>query len=338
MARRQDILHAVYEAERLHREFDSRARAEAGEGRIDVFGMLVDSNIPVMFQPLKNLLGAFVDDPDTGIIVTSLRPLPVQRFTAAHELGHKTLGHEASFDEEEVLNRALFTGEGDYDRREIQANAFASQLLTPSWLLAQHMKGQGWTRDNLTDPVVVYQLSLRMGSSYTATCYAIEQAGGIDAWTRERLLEVRPKAIKQSLVSPYERETWYGDVWFVTDRDDGMLLEGGRSDLIVLQVEEHPNSGYRWQFGDLAEAGLAITGGDRASRAGDEHVGGVIMRTVMAKPAAEEGARGRVNLREIRPWQPEAETLKSLQLDIDLSGPVQNGLLPAQRENLLSVA
>ena len=338
MARRKDILHAVYEAERLHREFDSRTRAEAGEGRIDVFAMLVDRDIPVMFQPLKNLLGAFVDEPDKGIMVTSQRPLPVQRFTAAHELGHKTLGHEASFDGEEVLNRALFAGEGHYDRREIQANAFASQLLTPSWLLAQHMKAQDWTRDDLTDPVVVYQLSLRMGSSYTATCYAIEQAGGIDSWTREKLLRVKPKAIKQSLVSPYERETWYGDVWLVTDRDDGMLLEGGRSDLVVLQVKEHPNSGYRWQFGDLAAAGLTITADDRASRAGEEHVGGVVMRTVMAEPGAEEGASGHIQLREMRPWRPEAETLNSVELDIDLSGPVQAGLLPAQRETLLSVA
>jgi len=338
VARRSDILHAVYEAERLHREFDSRARAQAGEGRIDIFAMLVEHDIPVMFQPLENLLGAFVDYPDNGIMVTSQRPLPVQRFTAAHELGHKVLGHEASFDEEEVLSRGLFAGEGEYDRREIQANAFASQLLTPSWLLARHMKGQGWTRDDLSDPVVVYQLSLRMGSSYTATCYAIEQANGIDALTRERLLKVKPKAIKRSLVSPYERENWYGDIWLVTSRDNGMLLEGGRSDLIVVQVEEHPSSGYRWQFGKLTEVGLTVTADDRATRASAEHIGGMIRRTVMAKPGAEEGARGHVHLRETRPWQPHGEPLSSLELDIDLSGPIQSGLLPAQRETLLSVA
>ena len=45
------------------REFHSRERAEAGEGRIDIFSMLVEHDIPVMFQPLKNLLGAFVDRP-----------------------------------------------------------------------------------------------------------------------------------------------------------------------------------------------------------------------------------------------------------------------------------
>ena len=45
-----------------------------------------------------------------------------------------------------------------------------------------------------------------------------------------------------------------------------MVLEGDRSDLMVLQVEEHPSSGYLWQFGDLTEAGFTITGDDRASR------------------------------------------------------------------------
>ncbi|WP_420636609.1 protease inhibitor I42 family protein [Candidatus Palauibacter sp.] len=177
-----------------------------------------------------------------------------------------------------------------------------------------------------------------MGSSYTATCYAVEQAKGIDARTRRSLIKVKPKAIKQSLVSPYKRGTWYGDVWLVTDRDDGMLLEGGRSDLMVLQVEEHPSSGYLWRFGDLTEAGLTVTADDRASRAGKEHIGGVVMRRVMAEPGAGEGARGRVQFRETRPWQPEAEPLSSLELDIDLSGPVRTGLLPAQRETLLSVA
>ena len=40
--------------------------------------------------------------------MTTQRQLPVQRFTAAHELGHAALGHEASLDEEEILKRAIF--------------------------------------------------------------------------------------------------------------------------------------------------------------------------------------------------------------------------------------
>jgi len=63
--------------------------------------------------------------------VTTQRQLPVQRFTAAHELGHAALGHETSLDIDEILARSPFVEAESYDLREIQANAFASQLLTP---------------------------------------------------------------------------------------------------------------------------------------------------------------------------------------------------------------
>jgi Zn-dependent peptidase ImmA (M78 family) len=336
VARRDAILNAVLEADRLHKEFDTKARAEAGEARIDVFGMLVSRDIPVMFKPLKGLLGAYIDDPGKGVMVTTQRQLRVQRFTAAHELGHEALGHEASFDAEDVLTRALFVTESGFDIREIQANAFATELLTPQWLIVHHMNRQGWTRDNLTDPIVVYQLALRMGSSYSATCYALADCKGIDRPTCDRLLKVKPKAIKQALVKPYEPEAWYGDVWLVTERDNGIVLEGSRSDLVVLKFQEHASSGYVWQFGDLADAGLAIRDDGRAASSSKQHIGGVVFRTVIAE--AQDGATGHIQLREVRPWQAAGEPLQSLELDIDLSGPVPAGLLPEQREALLGVA
>ena len=337
MARRNDILNATYEAERLHRTFGTKARAEAGEGRIDVFRMLIKRNIPVIFRPMKGLLGAFIDAPEKGIIVTSQRPLTVQRFTAAHELGHEALGHDASFDDEEILTRALFVTQERYDPREIQANAFASQLLTPWWLIVRHMNQQGWTRDSLTDPTVVYQLSLRMGSSYSATCYALEGNNGIDPQTREALLKVKPKSIKQALIKPHEPENWYGDVWVVTHRDNGMALEGGRSDVVVLKFQEHPSSGYLWQFGDLTDAGFAIRSDAHEATSTETQIGGVVFRTVIAEARGDAGARGHVSLREVRPWKAQAEPLQTLELDIDLSGPRPAGLLREQREALLGM-
>ena len=336
MARRDDILNAIYEADRLHKQHDTEARAKRGEGRIDVFGMLVNRDIPVMFRPLKNLLGAYIDDPDQGVMVTTQRQLPVQRFTAAHELGHAALGHEASLDEEEILTRALFVTASNYDPREIQANAFATELLTPAWLIVLHMNRQAWKRENLTDPIVVYQLALRMGSSYSATCYALAECNGIDRPTRDKLLKVKPKTIKQSLAKPYEPGSWYGDVWLVTERDSGMVLEGSRSDLVVLKFQEHASSGYVWQFGDLADAGLAIREDGRAASSGKQHIGGIVFRNVIAE--AQDGASGHVNLREMRPWQPAGKPLNSLELDVDLSGPVPAGLLPKQREALQEAA
>jgi len=297
--------------------------------------MLLNRDIPVIFRPLKGLLGAYLDDPDQGVIVTTQRPLPVQRFTAAHELGHVALGHEASIDKEDILTRALFVTEASYETPELQANAFATQLLTPPWLIVQHMKRQGWTFENLNDPVVVYQLSLRMGSSYSATCYALAESKSIDRPTCERLLRVKPRTIKQALAKPYRPETWYGDVWLVTERDNGMVMEGSRSDLVVLKFPEHASSGYVWQFGDLPDAGLAIRADGRSASSGKQHIGGVVFRTVIAE--AQGGASGHLHLREVRPWQAAGEPLKTLKLEVDLSGPVTAGLLSKQRESLLGI-
>jgi predicted secreted protein len=181
------------------------------------------------------------------------------------------------------------------------------------------MKQQGWTRENLTDPIVIYQLALRMGSGYSATCYALGECKGIDTSTCERLLKVKPKAIKQALAKPYEPETWYGDVWLITERDNGMVLEGSRSDLVVLRFQEHPSSGYIWQFGDLADAGLVIREDSRAASSSKQHIDGAVFRTVIAE--AQNGASGHVHLREVRAWQSEGEPLQLLELDVNLTYP-----------------
>ncbi len=336
MARRDDILTAVYEAGRLHKAYDTEVRAKGGEGRIDVFGMLVERDIPVMFRPLKNLLGAYLDDPSQGVMVTTQRQLPVQRFTAAHELGHAALGHKTSLDGEDILMRALFDTAARFDPREIQANAFATELLTPQWLIVEHMNRQGWKRNKLTDPVIVYQLALRMGSSYAATCYALNECKGIDRPTCEKLLKVKPKAIKQKLAKPYEPDSWYGDVWLVTEHDNGMVLEGSRSDLVVVRMPEHANSGYVWNFGELVDTGLAIREDGRVNE-DTKHIGGIVFRNVIAE--AQGGASGHVRLREVRAWQPAGEPLNSMELEVDLSGPMEAGWHPAQREEaLLEVA
>lgn len=52
MVGRDELLNAIYEADRLHKLHDAESRAKKGEGRIDVFGLLVDRDIPVIFRPL----------------------------------------------------------------------------------------------------------------------------------------------------------------------------------------------------------------------------------------------------------------------------------------------
>lgn len=337
MSRRNEILAAIAEADRLHLAHNSMQRTSEGQGRVDVFEMLVEKDIPVLFRPLKNLLGAYVDDPAQGVMITSQRPLPVQRFTAAHELGHAALGHEASYDEEQVLTRALFSDD-KFDPREIQANAFAMELLTPRWLIAQHMRRQQWRQVDLKNPVNVYQLSLRMGSSYSATVYALSNYKVLDAITIGKLQQITPKQIKQHLAQELQPKNWYGDIWLITDKDQGLYVEGSRSDFVIIDLTEHAASGYLWQFDQLADAGLVIRR-DQRINGHNEDLGGVVQRIVTAEAAEkQEGVRGRLNLQEVRPWNPKETILNSIELDIDFMGPVRQGLHPAQLKLYLEAA
>ena len=338
---RAKVLAAAQAADRLHIKYDTKARADAGEGRVDVFDMLLQQDIPTMFRRLDKLLGAFLEeDGEKGVIVTTERQLPVQRFTAAHELGHAVLGHRPSADPEEILARSPFVEreDGAYDLQEIQANVFASALLIPRWLLMNHMKRQGWSAAELAIPDVVYQLSLRLGASYSATCHGLLRYKVIDRNVCDRLLGVKPRTIKERLAAPYVPIDWRRDVWVVTGRDDGTPLEGGRSDLVVARVEEHSGSGYLWRFDDLAKAGLVVVDDRRTADTDADVIGAVVFRSLVAGARVAVGAVGRVSLREVRPWQATAQPLHSLNFGVDFSGPVTAGLHKSQRLKALAGA
>ena len=134
---RTAILRGKRAAARLHRAFGMRERVEADGGRIDVFDTIVRSGVPLLFKPLDGLLGVFINDPMPGVMVTTKRGLNIQRFTGAHELGHCTLGHHPSLDDESMLRRSPFGAGPDYEQQEREADAFATEFMLPPWLFAR---------------------------------------------------------------------------------------------------------------------------------------------------------------------------------------------------------
>ncbi len=100
-------------------------------------------NIKVQFSPLdKELSGmALIKDGVAIIGVNALHHPNRQRFTMAHELGHHVMHHEAINGTVHVdkgfamiLMRDDLASQGT-DRMEIEANAFASELLMPQPIL-----------------------------------------------------------------------------------------------------------------------------------------------------------------------------------------------------------
>ena len=334
---RAAILRGKREAVRLHRAFGMRERVEAEGGRIDVFDTIVRSGVPLLFKPLDGLLGVFINEPMPGVMVTTKRSLSVQRFTGAHELGHCTLGHRPSLDDESILRRSPFNSAPDYEQQELEADAFATEFMLPPWLFAAHFQQHGWTPAMMTDPMTVYQLSLRIGASYEATCRSLMRPGVavIRRNTVDALLRIQPRAIKKALLGNYQPPDWRRDVWLLTEKDEGAVIEGSRTDLFVLKLTEHSGSGYVWTFDELNEAGFAVVRDEREGPAG-ETVGGHVTRSITAR--SEGPQQGRLALAERRPWLAEGAPFASFCVHYDLSGPEGEGISQAERRSLLEAA
>jgi hypothetical protein len=155
-------------AARLHLQLGLKETMEAFGGNIDVFGATVAIRLPLLLRPLKGLLGAYLPEPTPGVLVTTKRPLSIQRLTAAHELGHHFLEHLPSLDDKNMLRRMAMPnapGISGPNMQEVQADAFAIAFLMPRWLIHWHCQRQGWSAGDLAKPLNVYQLSLRLCAS-----------------------------------------------------------------------------------------------------------------------------------------------------------------------------
>jgi hypothetical protein len=97
---------------------------------IDPFAAIDQLGLTLCITKLDNLLGAVVPHGDGGVLITSERSPAIQRYTAAHEIGHWIL-HEEHLrmdGETEVLGRPS-------SQMEREAQLFAGYFLMPPPLL-----------------------------------------------------------------------------------------------------------------------------------------------------------------------------------------------------------
>jgi predicted secreted protein len=315
--RREAFLEGAQSAARLHERLGVRAEVEARAGSVDVFGAIIALDIPLIFRPLQTLLGACIPGP--GILISTERPLRIQRFTGAHELGHVALRHDLSLDGEEILTRIGHnSGQVRVPEFEIAADGFASAFLLPKWLLRMHARRQGWNRASMSDPNIVYQLSLRAGASYRATCIALELHDIIDAATREVLLAKPRRAVKAELLDGLPVDSFFPDVWLLTERDEGSTIEGQPDDLFILRLSEQSGAGYLWTTSGLVESGFAILRDQRKITPPETAVGGPVTRALTARRT--DPARGSFAIELRRPWVRSGAPLAALRIAYDLQG------------------
>lgn len=323
------IRKAALEATRLQRDLGIQAKVVRDFGRVDVYDTIARLRVPLMFTRLDGLLGAYYREPTPGVLVTTQRPLNQQRFTAAHELGHHYLGHTPSLDDESILRRAPFQARAGDNLQEVEAEAFAAAFLLPRWLLDWHCEQQSWTDGDLHDPALVYQLALRVGTSYGATVWTLHRYDVFDRTTVRLMINIELKKLKQKLLRGYSPGNFRGvDVWLVTERDADLRLYGGPKDLFVVRLPEHSGAGYLWQIESIDGKALAVVADRREDQDG-EGIGGPTMRLITA--AARDRRAGELLLAERRPWQP-AKPLKTFAVQYNLTGAEQQGWYRDQRQ------
>lgn len=114
-----------------------------------------------------DMSGLLYRDADSTVIgINSLHHVHRQRFTIAHELGHLALHAEEELhvDRNYKIFRRETTDREDPDPKEIEANAFAAELLMPSALVTADFSEHAldYERDTLVEELAErYRVSLQ---------------------------------------------------------------------------------------------------------------------------------------------------------------------------------
>jgi len=303
---REAHLEGAQVATRLHRELDVKGQVNNADGNVRVFQAIDQRGYGLLFRPLDGLLGLCVKDPYPGVLISTNRSLSVQRYTAAHELGHLEMGHDFSFDDDQTIWQPRGTSQKEL--QEVSANAFGAAFLMPKWLLKEKMLSHGWDGKNLTIPGTVYQLSLRLGVSYEALCRTLIRYQWVLPPAGEALLSATPKQLKIELLNGQELENPWADVWLLSETDHGEFIEAGPSDVFVLKLTERGNGGYLWNIKELNVLGFNVHTHDPAPEfdPGSDIFGSSIARCW--KITSDAPTAGNVALEERRPWQREDVT------------------------------
>jgi Zn-dependent peptidase ImmA (M78 family) len=252
MSIRDDLLNAARRANEVLEEFEVRKRIELGYTRIDPVRIAESADVPVMFQPMQKLLGAYINegnDSRPGIMVNVSRGPGLVHMTCAHELGHFFMDHKPQVD------FAVEYGD-NADIVERQADQFAFSMLVPRWLLKKILTRKEWLT-SLTDPVVVYQLSLRLGTSYTSTVWTLCRMNIVSRAVADELVQVPPIKMKAYLTGG-EVPDDAGDVWLINQHDRECILEPHKSDHFVFDLPSNAGSGYVWSMEEVAAKGYVV--------------------------------------------------------------------------------
>lgn len=234
-ANRSEVVDAMLKADAALRDLEIEQ-----DSPVDVFGAIHDTGLWLTFQKLNGILGATFREGVGGVMITTQRPLSVQRYTAAHELGHWHL-HQGETDwdtEETVLGNAG-------SAREQTAQYFASSFLMPRRLVMTTLRKHGWNRNAEVSPRLAYMASRDMGVSYAAAVQQMATLNVVSADQFRKLKKSEVKKIKMDLLGGFSPDNSRAHVWN-PEPEDMADLRVSVDDEIIVKLPENRTTGFMW--------------------------------------------------------------------------------------------
>jgi hypothetical protein len=188
-----------------------------------------------------------------------------------------------------------------------------------------------WTKAALTDPKNVYQLSLRLGISFKAACWALAAQRVLPEHGAHTLQDVSVKELKLATTPQQFLNNSWADVWKLTEADTDSFLEAGPDDVFAVQLVDNASAGFIWELISVGSHGQIL--GEHISDLGSIY-GEPSSRVVFLQFSAP--GIHRLEFEHRRPWN--KQKIAHIDISIDNCGKESGGLPRRTRERALHAA
>jgi len=281
---------------------------------VNVFGIIKDLGIELMFRPLEGKPDGFYlpsagPNRRAGILLNSNRSSPRQRYTAAHELCHFIRGDPARID---VVREDCGYVSLGRSKEEVTADFFAAHFLMPPTLVTHLFRKMGLKKHDLT-PGDVYRLALAMRTSYEATCNHLLNLQFISLNLHQTLRKIPPKRIK----SEWASDVGHSDVWPLDQRMDGFYILPTTEDILRIDLAETPSTGFVWEIKDIDQKVLSVERSDLSFNSPEQRAGQTGARVFSLRVTGP--GESQLKLILARPWNRNESVAEEFSLWISAS-------------------
>jgi hypothetical protein len=195
----------------------------------DVYELIIRQGVELRFMEVKSLEGFYLSDGTAGQInVCACRPAGLQRFTAAHELGHHVFKHGSTFDPQLDYAERF----ASVSAEERLAELFARYLLMPRRAVHRGFADIGADVKD-PQPSDIYRVASWLGVGYTTLSHQMRWSLELLNQTQlEILLGVKPQAIKQ-LLAPSVAKFGRSELWPAHPSWNGSHIHAEIGDVIT---------------------------------------------------------------------------------------------------------